>query len=451
MEFWKKVKDPAVKKEYGKRIAIFLGIAFVLLLLLFVYQGKENAHSPKKDSSSTFEQERLVTSILSGNTTENNFALLEQETIGTIKKEVATLKRQVQQLLVQNKQQKSKIASLKEEASKVIDMQSDKILYLKGQLQQRSTSKGALGKDVKRSRAVAAEKMTEGQKGGSSLAAPFTIGGLKGRTNPDVARQSLSKSNLVPTSPQGEGDTRMVQLSLTNSLKSGKDIDSYIPAGSYASAIIISGVDTKVGVKSSADPKPVLLRITGKAHTAARAGKIPSTIDVRGCLITGQATGSLSSEKVYIRTLQLSCSFAKGKVSEYKMVGYVAGTGKTGVRGRVVSREGDLVEKSFLAGLAGGLGEGASTAFAPVKSLKVAGGTSVVMDGRTRKQKLTDAFGMGIGKGFKNAADRISQYFIDRAEMYQPVITLQAGTKVEVVFLQGVNLKTKGGVNAEGK
>ncbi len=36
---------------------------------------------------------------------------------------------------------------------------------------------------------------------------------------------------------------------------------------------------------------------------------------------------------------------------ETKVAGFVAGSDKTGVRGRVVSREDALVEKAFLAGM----------------------------------------------------------------------------------------------------
>ena len=45
-------------------------------------------------------------------------------------------------------------------------------------------------------------------------------------------------------------------------------LGAYLPAGSYAPAIVISGVDASVGVSSQAEPKPVLFRITGPATTA---------------------------------------------------------------------------------------------------------------------------------------------------------------------------------------
>ena len=43
----------------------------------------------------------------------------------------------------------------------------------------------------------------------------------------------------------------------------------------------------------------------------------------------------------------------------------------------------------------------------------------------------------GIGQGAGAAGQKVSDYLIRRAEQYQPVIQLQAGTPVTVVFLEG--------------
>ena len=42
-----------------------------------------------------------------------------------------------------------------------------------------------------------------------------------------------------------------------------------MPAGAYAEAVVLAGVDASVGVSSQGDPRPVLLRLTGKAKSAA--------------------------------------------------------------------------------------------------------------------------------------------------------------------------------------
>ena len=85
--------------------------------------------------------------------------------------------------------------------------------------------------------------------------------------------------------------------------------------------------------------------------------------DAAGCTVTGAAHGDLSSEKVYARLRTMTCAASgpgerPGSVIETEVAGFVAGSGKTGVRGPVVSREGALVEKAFLAGLMSGIGQG---------------------------------------------------------------------------------------------
>ena len=136
---------------------------------------------------------------------------------------------------------------------------------------------------------------------------------------------------------------------------------------------MLAGVDASAGVSSQGDPRPVLFRITGPAWTAAPSGSGAGTalgVDIAGCTVTGAAHGDLSSEKVYARLRTMTCAVSgpgerPGSVIETEVAGFVAGSGKTGVRGPVVSREGALVEKAFLAGLVSGIGQGVASAFQP--------------------------------------------------------------------------------------
>ena len=143
-----------------------------------------------------------------------------------------------------------------------------------------------------------------------------------------------------------------------------KPVSVWLPAGAHAQAVVLAGVDASAGVSSQGDPRPVLLRITGPAWTAAQDGTAMQ-VDVDGCTVTGAAHGDLSSEKVYVRLRTMTCAVPEpgtgerpGAVVETDVAGFVAGSGKTGVRGPVVSREGALVEKVFLAGMVSGIGQG---------------------------------------------------------------------------------------------
>ena len=209
------------------------------------------------------------------------------------------------------------------------------------------------------------------------------------------------------------------------------DLGGWLPAGSHAEAVVLAGVDASAGISSQGDPRPVLLRITGPAWTAAEDGTALS-VDLAGCTVTGAAHGDLSSEKVYARLRTLTCASSEpGTVVETQVAGFVAGAGKTGVRGPVVSREGALVEKAFLAGLVSGLGEGVSGAFAPQAVATGAGTAAVANTG------LADIGRAGLGAGARTAGSKVADYLIRRAEQYQPVIQLQAGTRVTVVFIEG--------------
>ena len=218
-----------------------------------------------------------------------------------------------------------------------------------------------------------------------------------------------------------------------------KPVSVWLPAGAHAEAVVLAGVDASAGVSSQGDPRPVLLRITGPAWTAAEDGTALQ-VDVDGCTVTGAAHGDLSSEKVYVRFRTMTCAGPEsGTVIETDVAGFVAGSGKTGVRGPVVSREGALVEKAFLAGLVSGVGQGVSQAFQPQA---VATGTGATVTNTA----LGDIGRAGLGAGASSAGQKVADYMIRRAEQYQPVIQLQAGTKVTLVFLEGARIDGRGPV-----
>ena len=210
------------------------------------------------------------------------------------------------------------------------------------------------------------------------------------------------------------------------------DSSTYLPPNSIAVAKVIVGVDASASVQSQSDPLPVVLRITGPARSVYDNGRLLTT-DITGCLVNGAARGDLSSEKVYVKLQRMTCPQPGGRYAVSDVKGFIAFGGKTGVRGRVVSREGSLVGQAFLAGLAGGFGRGFS---ANTQSLFQ--GTNVTVDGKRQKLGTGDILEGGVGEGVATSADMVSKYLIERAEQYQPVIEMPTGIDVEIVFLEGV-------------
>ncbi|MDG1738688.1 MAG: TraB/VirB10 family protein [Paracoccaceae bacterium] len=206
-------------------------------------------------------------------------------------------------------------------------------------------------------------------------------------------------------------------------------LGNYIPAGSYAPAVVLSGADAATNVVDRENPTPVLFRITGPAITAGRKGSAGGKINIEGCTVQGSAIGDLSSERVRVRLLSLTCLKRGGEIIEERIAGYMVGAGKAGVRGRVVSREGALVTNAAIAGALNGLASAADTASA-------SGGETTSIEDIAR----TAGIAAGTG-GVQSAANTLSEYYINRAEQYQPVISLNGGTNVELVFMEGISLQ----------
>ena len=211
-----------------------------------------------------------------------------------------------------------------------------------------------------------------------------------------------------------------------------EDSPDYLPPNSYATARVIVGVDASVGVASQTDPLPVVLRITGPARSVLQNGRVLTT-RLQGCVVNGAARGDLSSEKVYVKLARMTCDQPGGRVAVSEVKGFISFAGKSGVRGRVVSREGNLITQALLAGIVGGFGRGFSA-----NANSVFGSARANPDGSKAKLSPGDILGGGLGQGAADAADAVSKYLIERAEQYQPVVEMPTGIEVEIVFLDGV-------------
>src|SRR3546814_9111992 len=85
--------------------------------------------------------------------------------------------------------------------------------------------------------------------------------------------------------------------------------------------------------------------------------------------------------------------------------------------------------QAFFAGLVGGIGRGFSA-----NSSSFLSGATTIVDGKREKLSTGDIAKGGIGEGVSQAGDMLSQYLIERAEQYQPVIEMPTGVEVEIVF-----------------
>ena len=263
--------------------------------------------------------------------------------------------------------------------------------------------------------------------------------------SPPVSQASAATVSGVPGAPQGGGLSMTSFTSVaavparataerapTLMLEASRD---YLPPNSYAPARVIVGVDASTGVASQTDPLPVVLRITGPARSVTSGNRLLTT-DLTGCLVNGAARGDLSAEKVYVKLVRMTCAQPGGRFAVSEVKGFIAFAGKSGVRGRVVSREGSLVSQALLAGIVGGFGRGFSANANSVFT------QSTGANGQREALSPTDILAGGLGQGAGEAADTVSRYLIERAEQYQPVVEMPTGIAVEIVFLDGVHVRS---------
>ena len=204
-------------------------------------------------------------------------------------------------------------------------------------------------------------------------------------------------------------------------------VAGYLPAGSFVTARLLTGLDAPTGGLARGNPIPVLLAL-------ADDGQLPNRFRhrVRECQVTAAGHGDLAAERAYLRLERFSCVLRDGQVLDLQIRGYVVGEdGKAGLRGRVVSKQGALIARSLVAGVAGGIGEGLSQSLTSI-STNALGSVSSVEGGQLLQY--------GLARGAGNALDRIARWYLERAEEVYPVIEVASGRRVELVLTEGLEL-----------
>ncbi|MCY4488023.1 MAG: conjugal transfer protein TraB [Deltaproteobacteria bacterium] len=392
--------DPETRRVRQRQVLLFSGIAAAALVVFAVWISAGGGGGSPPPSG-------IEAELVGSETAEASWVRRSEARIGELEtrlREMETRRRRSEQ---ENADLRERLARNAEDGRVVIDQQAAAIEEMRRRLEDRPATAVPAGADG----------------AGRGAGRPVSRGKVPGPAD-GAAAPMIQEFENDAAPPPGDGAAA----------RGPRSLKLWLPAGSYADAVVLAGVDASVGVTSQGDPRPVLLRLTGPARSAAEGGEALEA-DVAGCTLTGAAYGDLSSEKVYVRLRTLTCAGpGRETVIETQVAGFVAGSGKVGVRGPVVSREGALVEKAFLAGLISGAGETAANALqTPAGGTGEGGGASLADLGRA-----------GLGGGAGSAGRRVADYLIRRAEQYQPVIQLQTGTQVTVVFIEGARIDGRG-------
>ena len=207
--------------------------------------------------------------------------------------------------------------------------------------------------------------------------------------------------------------------------------DNILP-GSFAKVILLTGAEVPTSGGGSVGPVPVLLRVISD-------DRLPNFFktNIQNCFMLGQATGSLSSGRSYIMLSKLSCVSKNGvAISKTITATAVGEDGKVGLAGKVVTKQGALLARALVAGFLQGVGQAFQQSS---ENLSFSG-----LTGSTTQQPITpsgrELLSVGLGGGISQATQKLAQFYMNMANKMFPVIQINAGRKIDVMFLKGAYL-----------
>ncbi len=196
-----------------------------------------------------------------------------------------------------------------------------------------------------------------------------------------------------------------------------------LPSGAYVKAKLLTGVEAPEGRSY-----PALLELD-YAYIVPNQKRL----DLSGCFMISKAQGDLSTERVQMQAVKLSCVSRRGGFFEREVNGFVADDvdNSFAVMGTVNSKQDRVAAMAFLASIVQGIGKAVQTAQTTSQTTPLGGSQSIV----TGDQAKYIAAG-----GASEAASQVTQWYLKQAENLLPTINVGSGQNVWVVMQDSVDL-----------
>lgn len=207
--------------------------------------------------------------------------------------------------------------------------------------------------------------------------------------------------------------------------------DQYLPAGSIVSGTLITGLDAPTSNSSKGNPHPALVRIKTESILPNRY-----RADLRECFMIVSGYGDMSSERAYLRTETLSCINSEGESMEARLESFAVGEdGKAGIRGRLVTKTGQLLAKSTMAAFISSASEVFGSS--PIPTINTTASDSQPFQQAMSDDAVQSAAMQGTGK----AMERIADYYMDMADQIFPILEIDAGREISLILNSGTSIK----------
>ena len=202
--------------------------------------------------------------------------------------------------------------------------------------------------------------------------------------------------------------------------------EAFLPPGAMAAAVLVTGVEAPTDEKTP--PLPVLL-----SFSADGLGPSLWNTPLKGCLMIGEAAGDEVTERASVKVYRLSCVRPDGSALVREVTGWVVGEdGREGIPGVLLSKQGGKIAQTLAAEMAAGFGKAlADQEYTTTRSADT---------GVTTRTLTGDALMAGGFTGLSETANRLAGWLLQKAEKMLPVVSVNAGRKVKVIFLHGTDL-----------
>lgn len=216
-----------------------------------------------------------------------------------------------------------------------------------------------------------------------------------------------------------------------------------VPVNSALESVMLTGVNARSNSAGGAASgtilsannvgAPFVTRIKGNA-ILPNGWKVS---DFNDCFISGTGIAVLSTERANVIANVMSCIDKHGNVFEGPVKAYgVDLDGIQGISGRVVTKQGSLLAKTALAGVASGLG----SAFAPTALPSYNQNTQSGDRQGILYPNPNLIAGSALGGGVSEAGRALSKFYLDYAKEMFPVVEVNAGTRVTWILQESVEL-----------
>ena len=242
--------------------------------------------------------------------------------------------------------------------------------------------------------------------------------------------EQYNQANIAPKVTQNGIDSVSLNWETPEqSLPKKRTPENYVPAGSFVTAVVTGGADANAGVNGQGDTAPMTFQ-------TINAGILPNgePSKLNNCTIIGAVYGEISSSRGIVRTQRMSC-VSGDEIIDIPVEGTVFNYGRNGIRGTAIMKNGKIVQMAGVSGILTGLGD-TGKALSETTSTSALGSTTTISG--------SDALLNLAGSATSSVGSKLADYYIKLAEQYHPIIELNPGNTVNIVFLKGFPLDAVG-------